>query len=488
LILSLSEEATMTRPENATLTVQTSLRRVTFNRMQTGVRSALHMLGNGGIEEDRLADAVLQSEGIEGLGLLHYALAQLDRRAMLRRSAYEGHECLATLVPTSPSFTYAGHNTDPARPYALSRFAYLHREGNQWWMESPLAHARLILHDWRATALIHFLRRPSVVAETLQEIPGLTSDAALAVMDLMLNASLLGEVGESGTPATDRRPALQSWELHDLLFHARSRQGRHDQPVGGTYRFAAELDPPPAVKPLPEGKRVTLVVPDLEELRREDPPFAWVQEKRRSVREYGKQAITAEQLGEFLYRVARVKELTDLEVQLPAGPLRMQFALRPYPGAGAMYEMEIYVAVNVCQGLSRGLYHYDAGEHRLTQLADRTNAVAPLLDDAGLASGIAAERLQVLLVLAARFCRLNWKYASMAYAAVLKDVGVLYQTMYLAATAMGLAPCALGCGDSEAFSRSAGTDYFAETSVGEFLLGSVTNMSGSEEKNPQTAP
>ncbi|MFN8625359.1 MAG: hypothetical protein U0587_05185 [Candidatus Binatia bacterium] len=51
-------------------------------------------------------------------------------------------------------------------------------------------------------------------------------------------------------------------------------------------------------------------------------------------------------------------------------------------------------------------------------------------------------------------------------------MGVLYQTMYLVATAMGLAPCAAGCGNADLFARAAGVDYYAETSVGEFLLGS----------------
>jgi hypothetical protein len=59
-----------------------------------------------------------------------------------------------------------------------------------------------------------------------------------------------------------------------------------------------------------------------------------------------------------------------------------------------------------------------------------------------------------------------------AYSLILKNVGVLYDTMYLAATAMGLAPCALGCSNADAFARAARTDYYAETSVGEFLLGS----------------
>jgi SagB-type dehydrogenase family enzyme len=60
----------------------------------------------------------------------------------------------------------------------------------------------------------------------------------------------------------------------------------------------------------------------------------------------------------------------------------------------------------------------------------------------------------------------------MAYAATLKNVGVLYQTMYLVATAMGLAPCALGNGDSMLFAEATGIDPAVESSVGEFMLGS----------------
>ncbi len=78
----------------------------------------------------------------------------------------------------------------------------------------------------------------------------------------------------------------------------------------------------------------------------------------------------------------------------------------------------------------------------------------------------------MLITLASRFQRLSWKYESIVYATTLKNVGVLLQTMYLVATAMGLAPCALGNGNSDLFAAAAGTDYYAETSVGEFMLGS----------------
>ena len=55
---------------------------------------------------------------------------------------------------------------------------------------------------------------------------------------------------------------------------------------------------------------------------------------------------------------------------------------------------------------------------------------------------------------------------------ILKHVGVLYQTMYLVATSMGLAPCGLGGGNADAFAAAAGTSYYEESSVGGFLLGS----------------
>jgi SagB-type dehydrogenase family enzyme len=65
----------------------------------------------------------------------------------------------------------------------------------------------------------------------------------------------------------------------------------------------------------------------------------------------------------------------------------------------------------------------------------------------------------------------SWKYDALAYRTILKDVGVLYQTMYLVATAMGLAACALGSGNADLFATAAGTDYFVEASVGDFVLG-----------------
>jgi SagB-type dehydrogenase family enzyme len=271
-----------------------------------------------------------------------------------------------------------------------------------------------------------------------------------------------GQIGE---------PALESWEFHDLLFHSRSRRGRWDAPFGATYRLA-HRPPPPALKPIDDGDWQDLFRPDIERLMREDPPLAQVTEQRRSVRQYGAEPITAKQLGEFLFRTARVTRHWQSEVSAPSGPLTMDFTARPYPSGGGLYELEVYLAVKNCAGVEPGLHYYDPQGHRLQALCGATRDVEGLLADAAASAGIAAQSLQVLVVLAARFSRTAWKYESIAYALTLKHVGVVFQTMYLAATAMGLAPCAVGCGDSDLFARAAGTDWCVETSVGEFLLGS----------------
>ena len=60
-----------------------------------------------------------------------------------------------------------------------------------------------------------------------------------------------------------------------------------------------------------------------------------------------------------------------------------------------------------------------------------------LVDATGATGG--QVRPQVLLTVASRFARISWKYEGMAYATTLRNVGAFYQTLWLVATAMGIA-------------------------------------------------
>jgi SagB-type dehydrogenase family enzyme len=469
---SLREGSSVAEGEAGEVVIAGPSSRVLLRGLGPATLAALHNLTFPGMPEAKLAESVHTGDGAEALARWYYALQHLARRGQLLVSAHAGKDRLATLVPMTPAFTFTGGTIVPERPCILSRFAYLRRGDGEMVLESPRSFARVLLHDDRASALVHALTQPTSAGELGGRVLGLPGAAAGQLLGLLAAAGVVREVDDDDTTDEDTDPALRSWEFHDLLFHARSREGRHEYPVGGTYRLAGTLDPPAAVKPVAAGEMIELYRPDLEQLARDDPPFAQVQEQRCSIRDYADEPITDRQLGELLYRVARVKELREWEVPTTAGTVRMETAARPYPAGGALYELEFYAVVSACRGLEPGLYHYDALGHRLGRLTGPSADTAALLANAGRAAGIEPERVQVLLVLSARFPRLAWKYESLAYALTLKHVGVVYQTLYLAATAMDLAPCALGVGDSDCFARAAGLDYYGETSVGEFLLGS----------------
>jgi SagB-type dehydrogenase family enzyme len=451
----------------STLVVQRPAMRVSLPQLPGAILDAVGRLDPPGEDQDRLCE-IIQSNGNGTLARWYYCLERLTRLGLLCHVACAGGTRLATLVAVSPYFVSRPGQPAAGRRYVLPRFAYLRRQGTEAVLESPLAHARIILNDCRVAALVGALAAPATAGELAERVGVLPAEAVASVLTLLLRAGMLDEAGSE-----EDAPALQTWEFHDLLFHARSRGGRFDAPYGGTFRLADRLAPPPALKPAVAGEAHALYGPAPDRLEQDDPPLARVQARRRSVRDFDRaRPITARQLGEFLFRIGRVTGQHEGEVTTPCGPVRLDFAPRPYPAGGGLYELELYAAIQTCTDLAPGLYHYDPAGHRLIRLRGPTAEVAALLRDAAASTGVPEDSVQVLLILAARFARLAWKYESIAYALTLKHVGVVYQTMYLAATAMGLAPCAIGGGDADLFARAAGTDYCTETSVGEFLLGS----------------
>lgn len=432
-----------------------------------GMRAVLRSLVADGARQDELADLLLSLDGQVSLAGLYYRIEQWKAWKVLRYTLADRERRLLTIEPMSPKFQLKAGPIEPDAGYALSRFAFCRRLRNQIVLESPLCHARVLLEGDAGAALIGALALPRSARE-LSSHAGLPEDIALTAVSLLAQLSLAVPANEDGTTQEDHDDTLQQWNFHDLLFHSRSRVGRHDYPFGANYRFFGKIPSQPAVKPQMSGDVVGLYRPDLDALMQHDLPFTHVLETRRSVRDYADPPISLQQIGEFLYRTARVRYLIE---PFSSPGMIYQASSRPYPGGGAGYELELYLTVNTCDGLPSGIYHYDPLEHQLCRLAPRNAHVEALLDGAS----ISAARLcvpQVLITFAARFQRMGWKYDGMAYAATLKNVGVMYQTMYLVATAMGIAPCGLGSGNSDLLAQAAGLDYLKESSVGEFMLGS----------------
>ncbi len=467
--------------------------RVSIRPAGAAIVDAILGLAPRGGDEERLAEAVLEAGGPEALASWYYAVERLERRGLLARTLVADGRPIASFVPMTT--TLARTAADAFRPaterrYRLSRFAFLRREGEILVIESPRSTARILLHDPVAAVVVAGLAAWSSRNELLILASTLPCGASDGVLKLLDEAGML-EADEGGSRAEDDRidddPA-EWWEFHDLLFHARSRRGRCDHPFGATYRLAGRAAMPPPVREIPTGESIRLPRPDPDRLGREDPPLFRVVEDRRSQRTFGGRPIALDQFGEFLYRVARVRGEQAVTLETPAGPVRTEFVARPYPSGGALYELEFYAVVGACEGLGPGLYFYEPRGHSLVALRGLTDEVEGLLRDAAGSAAVPRETIQVLLIVTTRFPRLAWKYSAMAYALVLKHVGVVYHNMYLAATAMGLAPCALGGGDSDLFARASGIDIHTETSVGEFLLGSTAQPPAARDPGHANSP
>ena len=430
-------------------TVRSPGRQLTLVDVTQQALNVFRRLSERGVDEHDLQRECASGTHEERLQL-HAHIDTLLRHGYLRRTLHRGEQPVASRV-VSRYFRPCAF--DSRASYRLSRFAVCHADCDGLLIESPRCYAQVILHDAGSATLLAAATQASLVAAAL------TDEVERAVVQLLAESGLLVLAAEDGATVEDGDPTLRQWEFQDLLFHGRSRAGRHSNAVGATYRFRDDIERPPALKPPMSDQVVSLYRPNLAELRRTDKSLTEVLESRRSLRAERSTPPTLRELGEFLFRTARVQKQDEASAT----------TWRPTPSGGSLHELEIYVVAYRCKGLEAGLYHYSPLEHQLEALGVAAEKLEPLMDDAAMSQGV-DHRANLLLLVTARFQRVSWKYSSIAYALILKNVGALFQTMYLVATAMGMAPCAIGVGDSELFARIAKLRFEEEGTVGEFTL------------------
>ncbi|WP_293353287.1 MULTISPECIES: PatA/PatG family cyanobactin maturation protease [unclassified Microcoleus] len=436
-----------------------------------GIGMALERLKAGNTTTASLLQGLAELNGQADGEQFSLMLQQLDERGWLSYGVLP----LAVAIPMVGSAEL--NLTEPhwtQTRVSLSRFAYQHSYDGIMVLESPLSKFRVKLLDWRASALLAQLAQPQSLA-TLMPPPNLGPETAYQFLNLFWATGFL--------TADPEPPSLQLWDFHNLLFHSRSRIGRHDYPAKGD--DIEQWSDFQVVKPPMSDRIVPLPRPNLGALMCNDATLTEAIEARKSVREYDdNHPISIAQLGELLYRTARVKELISTEewfgknwretLGFKADIDYGELSRRPYPGGGAMYELEIYPVIRLCQGLNPGLYHYDPLNHQLEQILESQEYIFATLGYDFPAQSVSTSP-QVLFVITARFGRLFRRYRSVGYALIIKHIGVLQQNFYLVATNMGLAPYALGVGNSDTFGRVTGLDYVEESAVGEFALGSLPN-------------
>jgi SagB-type dehydrogenase family enzyme len=431
--------------------------------LRTGLRLASFASRTRSI--DREIDRLVRR--LAGHGLLEYCV----------RHAGSSEE-LVVIEPQVADYWPGTPQLGNADALILSRFVYIRRRGHEIVLESPRADALFKICDPKIAAAIALLSIPQQVKQ-LRRCDGFPG---LEVLALLVDSRILFKIDaatDRGLRVAEGDDGLVLWDFHDLLFHARSTAGRHANPVGGLYTYAGIVPPLPAVRPRWPGKKI-----DLRKFASVHSdaisPITKLLRERHSTRSFDDQRpISVTELSRFLDYTARVLSTWESRIDIgDAGPV-LSYAARPYPSAGASYELELYLSVDSCEGLARGFYHYDAAGHALVSIGVHTHEFEALLKEAELAMDVPTAP-QILITIAARFGRMTWKYSSIAYALILKDVGALIQTFYMMATDMGLGGCAIGSTNVDLFAKMTGIEFHVEGPVGQFAIGRAAKPAPSD--------
>lgn len=291
------------------------------------------------------------------------------------------------------------------------------------------------------------------------DIDQLASDLHLdlgAAVDLVEHLSRLGLIVTDNGSHSDS--VIDWWTPAEL---AVQRQA----PAGGM-RSARSGDSPPSFKEV-NGAHIALPEPDEVPSR----PLAEILRKRRTKRTFRDEPLTLPVLSLLLNRAARVSGY----VNQPTADL----TFRPYPSAGARHSLEIYLFCNHVDGVPPGVYHYHPDRHVLTLVRDASApAYQTFLDATAVAIGRRRAEFPVVLYLTSVFERVLWKYKATGLLSIYRDAGCLLQTLYLVATDLGLAGCAVAALASDGVADWLGHDPVREGHVGSFVLGWPQSGSG----------
>ncbi|MCX5195363.1 SagB family peptide dehydrogenase [Streptomyces sp. NBC_00249] len=480
-------DARLTNEPGGSLVLEQSRYRLRLPHPEAGRRAVLLRMAEGWLSDLQMAQLVTGLEGEARILPAQLLVRRLLSHSWLERRVAAGARPLLDVVPRG-----IGAQSAPARRphgvgvvYRLSRFAVLRTDQGRMLAHSPLSSVAIGCAHTQLGAVLAGAAADGV--SRLDVAKGLEVDESTAghVLDELLTAQVL--VTSEEAEAEHGTAPMGLWSPEELWLHDRTRPQRHAAPIGATHRFRGVLEPEPAQPGGPTTRPVIeLPAPPPGPVDATRDSLAAVMSRRRSVRHQDDaRPITAAQLAEFLHRVQRFEpaaagatagataRATDGGVDGP------EAGRRPYPGAGGIGELEIYPLVSRCAGLESGLYHYDSVRHGLAAVAATGPETAKMLSFAR-ATASMPDAPQVLFVITARIGRLMWKYEGIPYALALKDAGILTAWMYLVATDMGLAPCALGAGDVASFAALSGLDTLVEPAIAEFALGSCP--SDSEEQ------
>ena len=154
--------------------------------------------------------------------------------------------------------------------------------------------------------------------------------------------------------------------------------------------------------------------------------------KRRSIRKFSGLSISKNELFYLLFS----------SCGLTYSSKTFDDSRRPYPSAGARYPLEVYPLILNCEGIEKGLYHYNIKENSLELLLKEDFDKWLIKVTGGEKWTVEAS---VIFIITGVLDRTRIKYGDRGYRYVLIEVGHLAQNICLLATELNLANCPI-CG------------------------------------------
>jgi SagB-type dehydrogenase family enzyme len=179
-------------------------------------------------------------------------------------------------------------------------------------------------------------------------------------------------------------------------------------------------------------------------------------DERRSRRELGTPAPSADELGTLLARAYGT-------CGTRGGALA-----RPVPSGGGLYPLDVYVLQFPAGGVDEGIYHYHPGHHALERL--RSSCERARIERASMYPEIVA-RASLMLVVVADMARTRVKYGERAYRLALLEAGHVSQNFYLVCAALGLGIVALDGFYDDRFHEVLDLDGLNEIALVVFAVG-----------------
>jgi SagB-type dehydrogenase family enzyme len=158
-------------------------------------------------------------------------------------------------------------------------------------------------------------------------------------------------------------------------------------------------------------------------------------QNRRSQRQFLDEEISLENLSQILWAAYGITQPRE-------NPPFLRGGLRTAPSAGALFPLEIYVAIGKVMGIEPGVYKYISKEHKIVRIIDRD--LRPELTSAAWGQKM-IEEAPASVIYTAIFSRMTDKYGERGRERyVCMDLGHSAQNIYLQAEALGLGTCAIG--------------------------------------------